>query len=85
MKRFRSFEVICRSGEIGRHATLRGSGHTPVRVRVSPSAPFLHFCLATVDSLDAKTLLNSLQVLTIKTIIQLLVDAGEQSGSSAGS
>ena len=48
----------------------------PVRVRVSPSAPFLYFCLANVDSLDIKTPLNNLQVLTSKTIIQLLVDAG---------
>ena len=48
----------------------------PVRVRVSPSAPSLHFCPAEVDSLNAKTPLNNLQVLTSKTIIQLLVDAG---------
>ena len=48
----------------------------PVRVRVSPSAPFVDSCLADVDSFDTKTRLNNLQVLTSKTIIQLLVDAG---------
>ncbi len=48
----------------------------PVRVRVSPSAPFLYFRLADVDSSYAKTPLNNLQALTSKTIIQLLVDAG---------
>ena len=48
----------------------------PVRVRVSPSAPFFYLYFLNVDSLDTKTLLNNLQVLTSKTIIQLLVDAG---------
>ena len=47
-----------------------------VRVRVSPSAPFLDLYLVNVDSLDLKTRLNNLQVLASKTIIQLLVDAG---------
>ena len=48
----------------------------PVRVRVSPSAPFLYFFLANADTIDIKTPRNNLQVLTSKTIIQLLVDAG---------